>query len=253
MKKTYDENLVYYVYHLVNPVTNFPFYVGKGKNNRCRQHLIDTPERAQNKRLNGHIRKIRERGIEPIIIKYQENMTEEAAYTLEEKQILEYGRIGYEDGGILMNILLDSKPPVRYGQDNGFYGRTHSEETKRIIGEKNRGSKHTEESKEKIRQRHKGVPKSEEHRKKIGEKSKGRSPSQETREKLMQHNLKEDVLRHNIECKQKEYIVTTPDGEEIEVINLSDFCKDTNLDRCKMYSVASGDRKTHKGYKCRKK
>jgi hypothetical protein len=89
--------------------------------------------------------------------------------------------------------------------------------------------------------------------KKIGEKSKGRSPSQETREKLMQHNLKEDVLRHNIECKQKEYIVTTPDGEEIEVINLSDFCKDTNLDRCKMYSVASGDRKTHKGYKCRKK
>lgn len=246
----YDENPVYYVYHLVNPETGIPFYVGKGKGHRCKQHLTDKMEYAPNKRLTGHIMKLRARGFEPIIIKYAEGLTEKAAYELEESQILQYGRIGYEDGGILMNILLEGRPPVLYGEENGFYGRHHSEETKKIIGEKNRGPKHTSESKEKIRQRHLGVPKSEEHRRKIGDKSRGRSPSEETRQKLREHNLQPEVLKNNIESKQKEWIVITPGGEELEVVNLSGYCKEHGLDRCRMYDVAAGRANHHKEYKC---
>jgi hypothetical protein len=152
-----------------------------------------------------------------------------------------------------MNILIEARPPIKFGKNNGFYGKTHSEETKKIIGEKNRGPKHTEESKEKIRQRHKGVPKSEEHRRKIGDKSRGCSPSQETREKLRIAALQEDALRKNIEAKQKEWIVITPEGEELEVVNLSDFCKERGLSRSKMYTVAAGKAAHHKHYKCRKK
>lgn len=246
----YDENPVYYVYHLVNPITRVPFYVGKGTRYRCKQHLVDTPETARNKRLNGHIRKLRESGIEPIIIKIKENMMERDAYELEESEIRKYGRIGFEEGGILMNLLLEARPPILRGEDNGFYGRHHTEETRRIIGEKNRGLKHTDESKEKIRQRHLGVPKSEEHRRKMSENAKGRPVKEETRQKLREHNLQPEVLKKNIESKQKVWIVITPDGEELEVVNLSDFCKERGLSRTKMYTVAAGKANHHKGYKC---
>ena len=40
-ERAYDVEPVYYVYHLVNPLTDVPFYVGKGKNRRCYQHLTD--------------------------------------------------------------------------------------------------------------------------------------------------------------------------------------------------------------------
>lgn len=255
MKKTieYDKNPVYYVYHLVNPETKLPFYVGKGKGNRCKQHFTDKFEYAKNKRLNGHIRKLRESGIQPIIVKYKENLTESDAYDLEESEIRKYGRIGFEEGGILMNLLLEARPPVLRGEDNGFYGRHHTEETRRILSEKHKGKTHTEETKQKMSEKRKGVPKSEEHRRKIGEKSRGRSPSQKTRQKLREHNLQPEVLKKNIESKQKEYIVTTPDGIEIEVLNLSDYCKENDLNRSKMYSVAAGERNHHKNFKCRKK
>ena len=249
----YDVDPVYYVYYLVNPETGIPFYVGKGKGNRCYQHFKDTLEKSRNKRLTGHIKKLREQGIEPIAIKFKENLIEEDAYNLEEEKIKEFGRIGYEENGILMNLLLDARPPIRYGEENGFYGRTHSEETKRIIGDANKGRHHTEKAKEQIRQRHLGVPKSEEHRNKIREKSIGRTVKEETKQKLREHNLREDVLRKNIESKQKEWIVTFPDGHEEEVVNLSDFCKENKLSRSKMYEVAAGRMSHHKNFKCRKK
>lgn len=252
-ERIYDKNPVYYVYYLINPETNNPFYIGKGKGNRCKQHLTDKIEYSKNKRLTGHIKKLREKGIEPVIIKFKENLKEEDAYILEEKQILKYGRIGFEKNGILMNLLTEARPPILIGENNGFYGRTHTEETKKIIGDKNRGKKHTEEFKEKTRQRFLGIPKSEEHKRKIREKSIGRSPSEKTRKKLKEYNLQKDVLKKNIESKQKEWIVIFPDGHEEEIINLSDFCKEHGLNRSKMYEVAAGRAGHHKHYKCRKK
>jgi hypothetical protein len=252
-QRVYDENPVYYVYYLVNPETDVPFYVGKGQGNRCKQHLTVNPKKSRNRRLTGHIKNLREKGLEPKIVKIKENMKEIDAYELEEEKIIEYGRIGFDEGGILLNIFISIRPERRCGEYNGFYGKQHTKETKKKIGDANRGRTHKEETKQKMSEKRKGVPKTEEHKRKIGEKSRGRSPSQETRQKLKEQSLKEENLRKNIESKQKEYIVTTPDGEEIEVLNLSDYCKENGLDRSKMYSVAAGERNHHKNFKCRKK
>lgn len=249
----YSLDPVYYVYHLINPMTGIPFYVGKGKNRRCYQHLSDTMKTTRNKRLTGHILKLRVKGIEPVIFKIQENMTEKYAYDLEELEIRKYGRIGYDEGGILFNFYLANKPAPKYGELNPFYGRTHSEESKKLIGDKNRGRECSEENKRLTSERFKGVPKSEEQRRKMGEKARGRRHTEESKAKLRAAALQEDALRKNIEAKQKEWIVITPEGEELEVVNLSDFCKERGLNRSKMYSVAAGERNHHKHYKCRKK
>jgi hypothetical protein len=251
-ERAYDVEPVYYVYHLVNPLTDVPFYVGKGKNRRCYQHLTDKMSYSRNKRLTGHIRNLRDAGIEPKIIKIKECMNEESAFLLEEVEILKYGRIGFDDGGVLLNFLISNRPERKMGPDNGFYGKQHTEETKRLISVANTGSIRSPEHRRSISAAQKGKPKSEEHRRKIAEKSRGRTVKEETKEKLREYNLREDVLRKNIESKQKEWIVTKPDGNEEFVINLSDYCVEHNLCRAKMYSVASGNANHHKGYKCRK-
>lgn len=51
----------------------------------------------------------------------------------------------------------------------------------------------------------------------------------------------------------KDYIVTTPNGDEIEVHGLNGYCKQNNLSTSCMIGVANGDRKQHKGYKCRRR
>lgn len=249
----YDDSPVYYVYQLVNPTSGMPFYVGKGKKRRCYQHLSDKPEYSKNKRLTGHIRNLRNSGIEPQVIKIRENLKEEDAYLLEEEQILHYGRIGFDEGGVLLNFFVANRPLKRFKEDNGFYGKKHTDETKQLISAANTGRKHTDEAKKKLSIAHTGKPKSEEHRRKIGEKSRGRVTKESTKQKLREHNLQEDVLRKNIESKQLEWIITTPEGIEVEIVNLTKYCAEHGLSQSKMSLVASGKRKQHKGYKCRKK
>jgi hypothetical protein len=251
-ERVYDDSPVYYVYYLVNPTTNVPFYVGKGKNRRCYQHLGKNMGNNKNRRLTGHIRNLRETGNEPIIVKSKEGLTEEESFILEESEIIKYGRKGFEKDGILLNIFISNRPIPRFGESNGFYGKQHSEETKKIISEANKGRKRSIEHRLIISKSNKGKPKSEEHRRKIGDKSRGRKLKEETKQKLREHNLREEVLRKNIESKQKEWIVTTPEGIEEYVVNLSDYCVKHNLSRSKMYTVAKGVNKHHRKYKCRK-
>lgn len=51
--------------------------------------------------------------------------------------------------------------------------------------------------------------------------------------------------------QSKTYIVTFPDGTEITVTNLKQFCRENDLSQAHMSSVATGKRKHHKGYKAR--
>lgn len=69
----------------------------------------------------------------------------------------------------------------------GALGNRLSDESKRLIGEKNKinmtGKKHTEKTKKKMSEVHKGYIKSKEHRKNLSESLKGKIVSEETRMK----------------------------------------------------------------------
>lgn len=111
-----ENDIMYYVYQIVDPRTGIPFYIGKGTGNRAQQHLWNI-SREQNKYKNNKIEAIRKDGFEPEIIMIAENIeSEELAYDMEEATIKHYGRKGYEDGGILTNVCLNSRPPNHRGK-----------------------------------------------------------------------------------------------------------------------------------------
>lgn len=56
-------------------------------------------------------------------------------------------------------------------------------------------------------------------------------------------------IRDKISC---DWEVITPQGEVLLINNMSAYCKENNLSASKMTGVAKGDRKHHKGFKCKK-
>lgn len=139
------------------------------------------------------------------------------------------------------------------GENNPFYGRQHTDESKLIMSERKTGTTHSQETRDKMSASQRGKPKSEEQRRNMSLAQQGRVTSEETKQKLRERNLQEDVLKKNRESKMQVWIVTTPDGIEEEVEDLTLYCKEHGLNRSKMYLVGSGKLKHHKGYKCRKK
>lgn len=218
---------MYYVYELIDPRVNLPFYVGKGKDNRVYFHLSEKSRaKSDNQRKFNKIQKIRECGYEPEIkiVKYFD--IEEDAYFYEESLIEKYGRIRYDEGGILTNICESSRPPNLKGRTyQEMYGDKWEEQIQRRMKTKEeRGNyggvkNHTEETKKKISEKvagknnpSYGIPCSEERKRKISERAKERfangflSPSAKTWKLISP-------------C-EKEFIITG---------KLKDFCKEHNI------------------------
>jgi hypothetical protein len=122
----------YYVYHLIDPRTNLPFYVGKGKDNRAWSHLTETFCKS-NPDKSYQIIEIRKDNYELIVTILQSNLGEQEAFDLEEFEIRKYGR--RIDGGILTNLT--------FGQIGGDTSRFFTEETYRKLREANRGVKNS--------------------------------------------------------------------------------------------------------------
>jgi hypothetical protein len=51
---------------------------------------------------------------------------------------------------------------------------------------------------------------------------------------------------------EQKWIITTPEGEILEISNLKKFCREHNLLPNKMCEVAKGKWKQHRGYSCKK-
>lgn len=121
-----------YVYQLVDPRNMKPFYIGEGQNDRAWSHL-KFKSGCNNPHKDRIIEKIQSSGLEVIVQILFENLTKEDAVSIE-KEII--AKIGLEN---LSNISADANPPVKKGPDNGFYGKTHTDENKRKQGDVNRG------------------------------------------------------------------------------------------------------------------
>jgi len=64
--------------------------------------------------------------------------------------------------------------------------------------------------------------------------------------------IKPEQLEKMTEATSRNYIVTSPDGIEIRVRNLSKFCRDNGLNNKALSNVAYGLCSHHKGWKCRR-
>jgi hypothetical protein len=208
---------MYYVYSLIDPLSNEIFYVGKGKGNRAELHLNEKYNTTKNRRLLKHINNIRDKGLLPIIDYVEINMSEDDAYDLERDLICRYGRKGYEKCGTLLNHCIDRRPP-------DWTGKVHSEETKEKLRQLKLGGKHTDEA-----------------RRNMSLSKIGHVHSDETKKKI-QKSL----------CKHK-YILKHKDGRVVETDNLRQFCADNNLNQANMCKVVNGINKSCKGWMGTKK
>lgn len=210
----------FYVYYLKNPLTQRIFYVGKGTRSRSKQHLTDKQSYAFNKRLNGYVRNLIESGNTPIIEKLQENLSEEESYILEEAEIKRLGRVGYEENGILLNILESGRPPCFKGEEHPLWGRKHSKET--IDKIKRTKKRNKELGITKVRT---GFTHTQETKEKISRKNSGKKRSPEAIERTRQANLgrpQTDYQKKRAEeANSKRWLIIKPDGTQEIIVNLS--------------------------------
>jgi hypothetical protein len=123
----------YYVYKLIDPRTDLPFYVGKGKDDRAYTHLTKKSKTC-NPRKDKTINEIYSCDLEPIVDIFLTNLDEETAYKIEEGVILNLGRQGIDENGILTNISLHSQPPSQKGKKRIFTEEHKKKLSKALTG-----------------------------------------------------------------------------------------------------------------------
>jgi len=143
-----------YQYHNKIRFDHEPIYVGKGSNGQYLRHLNEAKGSDKSHTHNPYklrkIKKILKAGLEPIIIKYKENIFESSALRLESMLIKLIGR---DKIGPLTNLTSGGE---------GISGYQHTDESKKKIGIASLGNTntlgyhHTIEAKEKIGNAHSG-------------------------------------------------------------------------------------------------
>lgn len=135
-----NELNTHYVYVHKNQITKEIFYIGVGYGKRCFKFTS-----GRNKDYLNYVKKYGN----PIVEILYDNLTREEACNIETKLIYEYGRIGFEPNGILVNKST--------GGEHSNYGTHHTQETRLKISQNTKGKKrHSEEQKKKWSQERKG-------------------------------------------------------------------------------------------------
>jgi hypothetical protein len=102
---------MYYVYVLIDPRNDQPFYVGKGKGDRVLQHYYEwecIDQHNRNKALK--IKTLKQLGYEPKYKIVFESSDAKLVFEEESRLIVKWGRGKYDKGGILTNIRLGEGP-----------------------------------------------------------------------------------------------------------------------------------------------
>ena len=232
---------MYYVYCYLDPENRQPFYVGKGTQNRAYTHMYLPRDKRKNKnktRFKNKLEKMKSQGIEPVIIFLAQNiLDEEIAYAIEESFIKQYGRLGYEENGILLNTCLGSRPPSHRGKTyEEIYGpeKAKLQREMRSRLQKERGGygpkKHSEEARRKFSQNNTGS----------GNPMFGRHHSEETKEKIRNNRKTVAGGDHHM---SKHWILTSPQGEVHEQVgNLASLCEKLNISFSTMHAAFANQR-----------
>jgi hypothetical protein len=178
----------YYVYHLIDPRTNIPFYVGKGRYNRMYRHEKNVlNNRIPNK--NNHLfHKIKKILTECGYIKYSkilENADEKIAYLKEAEEIKRIGRTNLKtgplcnlteggDGSKFISEELERKRREKLRKIG--YTRKHTDEERRKMSLANKGHGFSPETLLKMSlkklgmtSKFKGIPRTKEIKEKLSE------------------------------------------------------------------------------------
>jgi len=237
-----ETDIMYYVYALIDPRNNMPFYIGKGKGHRAMTHLWEIPE-TRNQYKENKIASIRSAGLEPRIEYLAEDIIdEEFAYNMEKDIIARYGRKGYESHGILTNICLGSSPPNHKGKTyEEIYGTQRSQQQKSLRSrlQKERGGygpkKHQDSTKKKISERLSGS----------GNGMWGRHHSEESKNLIRKNRSSVQGEKHP---NSKHWILTSPSGQKFERIgNLGTLCDELGLSFSTMHAAHLKQRIPNRG------
>lgn len=244
-----------YIYYDPRTIPATPIYVGKGIGNRLYDHLTE----CHNAHLKGKLSKIKALGLEPIIQKHTDNISDHEALKLEMELIKQFGRIDLGTG-TLCNFTDGGE---------GSSGRIISQETKKLWSSQKKGRKQTpaqyeanckktmsEERKEKQRQEKKGKDfLTKEQRENLIKLHTGRVPSEETR-KLWSKQRKgfiqtEEHKKNSVKSRMEKFIhkkVHCLTNNKI-YNSLQEAASDLKLKMTAIAAVANGNRNIHKGYR----
>lgn len=197
---------MYYIYALLDPRNNLPFYIGKGKNGRKNDHL--SRKLHANKYKQHVIEQIRNDGIEPIISVLFENiLDEDYAYELETLEIAKYGR-RIDGSGILTNLTAGGRGTkrtirtVEHRKKLGWSkGKTLPESQKLAISNSMKNRKVSDSAKENIRKSRIGKRLSQKSIEKISSSLTGKRQSEETKRKrseTLKKRYQDEELRKRI-------------------------------------------------------
>lgn len=126
--------------------------------------------------------------------------------------------------------------PIGYNLKAG--GRKYlqmSEETKQKISISNTGKKASPETIKKLSESHKGFKVLESTKQKLSDINKGKSQHPNTLE-----GIKQKV--------SKRYLLMSPVGVEVEIVNMKNFCKENNLQSTNMSQLVNGKLGKYKGW-----
>lgn len=244
-----------YIYYDPRKTPAEPIYVGKGNKSRIQQHLRKGS--STNNLLQSKIKKIKAAGLEPVIEKYIDNISEEEAYEIEIDLIEKFGKI-CDKTGTLCNFAGGGK--------GGRLGFKHSEETKELYRKQRKGKKqtpaqyaancartHTEEAKKKISEYSKGRKRSPESIEKTRQAHLGSKRSEETK-RLLSSQRKG---KPRTEAQKQAFLNRAPRvTKKVKCLNNDktyDSCKlaalDLGIKETVVVMVANGNYKSLNGYK----